>query len=184
MRFFWKIGKLALFSIKFTPKLTIWVENSEKLDFSVKQVRIFIVSTNNYMWIHISTVAKTIVFPHRIEVEILHKLYPAKTSKIIVENTKNLAYLSSYTIENKIVRNSHLLSHKNWHFLKCHTNCSTNKCRLLTHKSIKAAIDCSYVYCEGKCDKVLQTCTFLFNTLLYSLVLESQLTLLWKIQNK
>ena len=41
MRFFRKIGKFALFSIELTPNLTIWVENSEKLDFSVKQVRIF-----------------------------------------------------------------------------------------------------------------------------------------------
>ena len=114
------------------------------------------------MWVHISTKAKTIVLPHKIEVVILHKLYPTKTSTIIVENTENSPNSSSYTIEYKIVRNSHLLSHKNWHFLKCHSNCSTNKCKLLTHKIIKAAIDCSYIYCEGKYDKVLQTCTFLF----------------------
>ena len=114
------------------------------------------------MWVHISAIGKTIVFPHKIEVEILNKLYPTKTSTIIVENTKNFPYSSSYTIEYKIVRNSHLLSHKNWHLLKCHSNCSTNKHILLTHKIIKAAIDCSYVYCEGKYDKVLQTRTFLF----------------------
>ena len=41
MRFFQKIGKFALFGIKLAIKLTIWVENSEKLDFSLKQVRIF-----------------------------------------------------------------------------------------------------------------------------------------------
>ena len=114
------------------------------------------------MWVHISAIAKTIVFPHKIKVEILHKLYPTKTSTIIVENTENLPNSSSYTIEYKIVRNSHLLSHKNWHFLKCHSNCSTNKRKLLTHKITKAAIDCSYIYCEGKYDKVLQTRTFLF----------------------
>ena len=114
------------------------------------------------MWVHISALAKTIVFPHKIEVEIVHKLYPTKTSTIIVENTENLPNLSSYTIEYKIVRNSHLLSHKNWHFLKCHSYCSTNKHKLLTHKIIKAAIDCSYIYCEGKYDEVLQTHTFLF----------------------
>ena len=114
------------------------------------------------MWVHISAKAKTIVLPHKIEVVILHKLYLTKTSTIIVENTENSPYSSSYTIEYKIVRNSHLLSHKNWHFPKCHSNCSTNKCKLLMHKAIKAAIDCSYVYCEGKYDKVLQTHTFLF----------------------
>ena len=114
------------------------------------------------MWVLISTIAKTIVFPHKIKVEILHKLYPTKMSTIIIENTENLPNLSSYTIEYKIVRNSHLLSHKIGIFLKCHSNCSTNKCKLLTHKITKAAIDCSYIYCEGKYDKVLQTHTFLF----------------------
>ena len=42
MRFFRKIGKFALFSIKLTINQTIWVENSEKLDILGKQVRIFI----------------------------------------------------------------------------------------------------------------------------------------------
>ena len=49
---------------------------------------------------------------------------------------------------------------QNWHFLKCHGYCSTNKCKLLLHKNIKAAIDCSYIYCEGNCNKVLQTHAF------------------------
>ena len=137
------------------------------------------------MWVHISTKAKTIVLPHKFELVILHILYHTKTSTIIVENTENSPYSSSYTIEYKIVRNSHLLSHKNWHFLKCHSNCPTNKCKLLTHKAIKAAIGCSYIYCEGKYDKVSQTCTsFSSNTLLCSRVLKSQLTSSHKIQNK
>ena len=38
MRFFRKIGNLTLFSIELTINLTIWVENSEKSDFSAKQV--------------------------------------------------------------------------------------------------------------------------------------------------
>ena len=42
MRFFQKIGKIPPFNIKLTINLTIWVENSEKLDFLGKQVRIFI----------------------------------------------------------------------------------------------------------------------------------------------
>ena len=42
MRLFQKIGKFTLIGVKLTARLTFWVENSEKSDFSVKQVRIFI----------------------------------------------------------------------------------------------------------------------------------------------
>ena len=135
------------------------------------------------MWVHISTIAKTIVFPHKTKVEIFHKSNPTKTSTIIVENTENSPNSSSYTIEYKIVRNSHLLS-QNWHFLKCHSNCSTNKRKLLTHKVIKAAIDCSYIYCEGNMAKCYKHALFSSNALLCSLVLKSQLTFSRKIQNK
>ena len=38
--FFRKIRKFTLTGIKLTTYLTIWVENSEKSDFSLKQVRI------------------------------------------------------------------------------------------------------------------------------------------------
>ena len=86
------------------------------------------------MWVHISAKAKTIVSPHKFEVVILHKLYLTKTSTIIVENTENLPYSSSYTIEYKIVRNSHLLSHKIGIFssataivLQTSINCSRTK---------------------------------------------------------
>ena len=108
------------------------------------------------MLIHSGALSKTIILPHKTKVEIIHKSNPTKPSTIIVENTKNLPNSSSYTLEYKIVRKSHILS-QNWHFLKCHGNCSTNKRKLLTHK---AAIDCSYIYCEGKYDKVSQTHTF------------------------
>ena len=114
------------------------------------------------MWVNISAKAKTIVLPHKIEVEILHKFYLAHISTIIAENTENLPNSSSYMIEHKIVRNSHLLLCKIGIISKCHSNCSTNKCKLLIRKIIKAAIDCSYVYCEGRYGKVLQTCVFLF----------------------
>ena len=76
-------------------------------------------------------------------------------SAIIAEYTENSLNSVSYTIEiikSKIVRNSHLLSHKNWHFFKCHDYCYANKYKLLLRKNIKAAIDCSYIYCEGNCD--------------------------------
>ena len=63
MRFFQKIGKIAILSIKLTANLTIWVENSKKLDFSVKR-RIFkiFVSTNNFMWSNISAKAKQLFY--------------------------------------------------------------------------------------------------------------------------
>ena len=64
------------------------------------------------MWVHSSTSAKTIVFPPKIKVEIVDKSNLTKTSTIIVENTENSPKSSSYTIEYKIVRNPHLLSHK------------------------------------------------------------------------
>ena len=59
MRFFRKIGKIAVISIILIKKPNNWVENSEKSDFSLELVGIFaIISTNNYMWIHISKIAK------------------------------------------------------------------------------------------------------------------------------
>ena len=64
------------------------------------------------MWIHISKIAKTIIFSTQTEVEIFHKLISAKPSTIIVENTENSPNSSSHTIECKLVRNSHLLSQK------------------------------------------------------------------------
>ena len=81
MRFFRKIGKIAVISIIIIKKPNNWVENSEKSDFSLKQVRIFtnIISTNNYMWIHISKIAKTIIFSTQTDVETFHKLFFCKT---------------------------------------------------------------------------------------------------------
>ena len=127
---------------------------------------------------------KQLFYHTKIEVVILHKLYPAKTSTIIVENTENSTYSSSYTIEYKIVRNSHLLSHKIGIFSSTTAIVPTNKHKLLTRKIIKAAIDCSYAYCEGKYNKCYKYAPFSSNALLFSLVLKSQLTLLLKIQNK
>ena len=85
------------------------------------------------MWVHTSKIDKTIVFPHKTKVENLIIQILQKHPQIIVENTKKPPNSSIYTIEYKIVRNSHPLS-QNWHFLKCHSNCSTNKRKLLTHK--------------------------------------------------
>ena len=64
------------------------------------------------MWIHISKIAKQLSFPHKQRWKPFTSYFSAKPSKIIVENTENLPNSSSYTIEHKLVRNSHLLSQK------------------------------------------------------------------------
>ena len=95
------------------------------------------------------------LFHHtKIEVVIFHKLYLAQISTIIAENTENLPNSSSHTIEHKTVRKSHLLSQKSGIFssataivLQTNVNCSYAK-------FVKAAIDCSYIYCERRYDKV------------------------------
>ena len=55
---------------------------------------------------------KQLSFPHKQRWKSFTSYFSAKTSTIIVENTKNSPNLSSYTIECKLVRNSHLLSQK------------------------------------------------------------------------
>ena len=111
--FFRKIGKFALIGIKLTTYLTIWVENSEKSEFSLKQVRIlalYFYKTTVCGYIS-AQLSKQSFFPHKNKVEKSHNLKLTKYPLIIVENTKNLTN-PSYTIEYKLVRNSHLLSQK------------------------------------------------------------------------
>ena len=70
----------------------------------------------------------------------------------IVEHTENSHNSHLYTNSEKF---SPIVS-KIWHFLKCHINRYFNKHKLLTHKNLKGAINCSYFYCEedyGKCYK-------------------------------
>ena len=98
------------------------------------------------MWIYISTTTKKITSHAKLRWEYLKIQILQKYPQVIVEKTKNSTNSSSYTIEYKLVRNSHLSS-QNWlFFLKCHSNCSTNKCncshtklskqQLTAHKSI------------------------------------------------
>ena len=89
------------------------------------------------MWIHISKIAKTISFSTQTEVEIFQKLIPAKPSTIIVENTENLPNSSSYTIDRKSVRNSHLSFQKFGTFSSTTSIVLNTKCKLLTHKLSK-----------------------------------------------
>ena len=73
----------------------------------------------------------------------------------IVENTENSHNSRLYKIQTKSVRNSHLLSQKSG-ISSSATTIAFQKCKLLTHKNLKGAINCSYAYCEedyGKCYK-------------------------------
>ena len=70
------------------------------------------------MWIHISAIANTSIFSHKTRGgKYLTNSFPTKIfHKFIVENTENSPNSSSYTIEYKSVRNSHLASQKNLAF--------------------------------------------------------------------
>ena len=127
---------------------------------------------------------KQLLFPHKQRWNYFTSYFSAKPSTIIVESTENSPNSSSYTIEYKLVRNSHLLSQFGI-FSSVTAIVQHTKCKLLTHKLSKAAINCSYIYCEEIYGKVLQTHTFsLQSALLWSLVLVSQLTFPHKLQNK
>ena len=140
----------------------------------------------SYMWVHIRANAKTIVLSHKSRGGNTSQIISTQTSTIIVEKTENLPNSSSHTIEHKIVRNSHLLLHKIWHFLKCHSNCSTNQTSVNCSyaKSSKQQLTAHTSIVKGNTTKCYKHAPFSSNALLCSLVLKSQLTLPRKIQNK
>ena len=127
---------------------------------------------------------KQLFYHTKIEVVIFHKFYLAHIPTIIAENTENSPNSSSYTIEHKIVRNSHLLlckigifSSATAIFLQTSVNCSyakSSKQQLTAHMSIV----------KGDTAKCYKHTSFSSNTLLCSLVLRSYLALSHKIQNK
>ena len=102
------------------------------------------------MWFYNGAKVKYLVNHTKTAVAITYKINPTQITKIIAENTKNLSYSVSNTIESiklKIVRNSHLLLGKIGTFLKCHVYCCTNSVncsytkaskrqQLITHTSI------------------------------------------------
>ena len=95
-----------------------------------------------------------------------YKINPIQITTIIAEYTENSLNSVSYTIDIIQFKNCEKFSpivNQNWHFLKCHGYCYTNSVNCSYTKNIKAAIDCSYIYCEGKHNKVLQTHSFLSN---------------------
>ena len=61
---------------------------------------------------------------------------------------------------------------QNWHFLKCHSNCSTNKCKLLIHKISKQQLTAHTSIVKEDRTKCYKHVTFSSNALLCSLVLK------------
>ena len=108
------------------------------------------------MWIHISKIAKTIIFSTQTDVEDFIKLFSQKPSTIIVEHTENSHNSRLYTIQHKnsekfspIITKIGIFSSATAIVLQASANCSHTKFS-------KAAINCSYAYCEedyGKCYK-------------------------------
>ena len=109
MIFSQKIRKITLFHTKLTSRINTTGRKIRKIGFCGKT----------------STNFKS--FPLQLITQIA----------IIVEGTENLHNSQLYTIQNKLVRNSHVLSQKSGIFLKYHSNCSSNKCKLHTHKFSK-----------------------------------------------
>ena len=147
------------------------VENSKKLGFSTNNKQVFTKYLLVYMWFY-----KGI----KIAVALIYKINPVQITTIIEENTENSLNSVLNTIENiqfkrkNCEKFSPIVKVKLALFLKCHGHCCTNSvchshcctnsinCSYAKHQ--KAAINCSHIYCEGKHNKVLQTCSFLSNT--------------------
>ena len=106
-----------------------------------------------------------------------HNSNLTKYPQVIVENTENSPNSSSYTIKYKSVRNSHLLSQKTGiFFLKCHSNCSTNKRNCSHTKLSKQQLTAHKSIVKRYTAKCYKHAPFYSSALLWSLVLESQLT--------
>ena len=164
MRFFQKIGKFTVFSIKLIIK-------SNNLGRKIRKIRFFaqnkyefsqIISTNNCMWIYISTTAKTIIFHAKsrwkyLKIQILQKI-PTSNCR------KNQKFDKFVILHNRIQiseKFSPIIS-KLAFFSSVTAIVQHTKRKFLTHKLSKAAINCSHIYCEGIYSKVLQTRTILF----------------------
>ena len=114
------------------------------------------------MWIYISAIAKTIIFSTQTEVEIFHKLFFCKT----IHNycRKHQKFAKFVILHNRIQiseKFSPIIS-KIGIFSSATAIVQHTKRKLLTHKLSRAAINCSYIYCEGIYNKVLQTHIILF----------------------
>ena len=130
------------------------------------------------MWIHISKIAKTIIFSTQTDVENFLKLFFAKTIHNYCRKHQKFAQFTTlHNTTQKIVRNSHLLSQKFGIFssataivLQTSANCSHTK-------FLEAAINCSHIYCEedyGKCYK--HTPFFFKRTIVSTSITNAQIT--------
>ena len=137
------------------------------------------------MWIYISKIAKTIIFSTQTEVEIFHKLFFCKTIHNYCRKHRKFAKFVILHNRTQISEKFSPIVPKIGIFSSVTAIVQHTKRKLLTHKLSKAAINCSYIYCEEIYGKVLQTRTFsLQSTLLWSLVLANQLTSPHKTQKQ
>ena len=80
------------------------------------------------MWIYISAIAKTSVFPHKTKVGKSHNSNLTKYPQVIVENTENLPNFAILHNRIQISEKFSPIISKLAFSQKCHSNCSTNKC--------------------------------------------------------
>ena len=105
---------------------------------------------------------KQLPFPHKQRWKYFTSYFSAKPSTIIVENTE--IFTKFVILHNRIQiseKFSPIIS-KIGIFSSATAIVLHTKRKLLTHKLSKAAINCSYIYCEETYGKVLQTRTTLF----------------------
>ena len=114
------------------------------------------------MWIYISKIAKTIIFSTQTEVEIFHKSIFCKNIHNYCRKHRKFAKFIILHNRTQISEKFSAIVSKIGIFSSATSIVLHTKCKLLTRKLSKAAINCSYIYCEEIYGKVLQTCTNLF----------------------
>ena len=114
------------------------------------------------MWIYISKIAKTIIFSTQTEVEIFHKLIFCKNIHNYCRKHRKFAKFIILNNRTQISEKFSAIVSKIGIFSSATSIVFHTKCKLLTRKLSKAAINCSYIYCEEIYGKVLQTHTILF----------------------
>ena len=122
------------------------------------------------MWFYKGTKVKYFGYQIKNCCSTKFQINPTQITTIITEYTKNSLNSVSYTVDIIQIKNCEKFSpivNQNWHFPECQGYCYTYSINCSYTKVSKAAINCSYIYCEGGCDKVLQTHTFLSNTHTY-----------------
>ena len=111
---------------------------------------------------------KQLAFPHKQRWKSFKKLIPAKPSTIIVEHTENSHNPLLYTIQHKnsekfspIITKVGIFSSATAIVLQGDANCSHTKFS-------KAAINCSYAYCEEDYSKCYKHTPFFFRRTIVS----------------